>query len=122
MTGQAFVVVYCARTGRPMTGRLIRQRNDWKLADLHVREGSGIAQTEEAADHLEWNWKVARGYTGCPECGNRWFAQCDGCRALSCWRSRGWRGARGHFACVACGLEDKLVIVPGVNLRVDDLG
>ena len=117
MAGQAFVVVYCVRTGRPMTGRLIEQGNDWKLADLHVREGSDITQTDEAAEHLEWNWKVARGFTGCPECGNRSFVQCDGCGELSCWP-----GGKGHFACVACGHEDEVVLVPVVNLRIDDFG
>ena len=116
MAGQVFVVVHCVRTHQPMTGRFDEQKNGWNLTELHLREGSDMAETTEDPVHLKGNFNVAREFKGCPECGNRWFVRCD-CGELSCWP-----GGKGRFTCVVCGEAGDVVIRPVVDVRVDDFG
>jgi hypothetical protein len=99
-----------------MTGRFVQQKKGWNLAELHLRDGSDIAQAEEDPERLGGNFDVAREFTGCPECGNRSFVRCD-CGELSCWP-----GGTGHFDCDACGKGGEVVVRPVVEVRVDDFG
>jgi hypothetical protein len=99
-----------------MTGRFDEQKNGWNLAELHLREGSDITQVTEDPERLEGNFNVASKFKGCPECGNRWFVQCD-CGELCCWP-----GGPGRFTCVVCGKTDDVVVRPVVKVHVDDFG
>jgi hypothetical protein len=115
MAKQVFVIVNCADTRRTMTGRFIEQGNYWNLAELHLRESQGMAQTDEAPERLAGTFGLADEFSGCPECGNRSYVRCGACGELSCWPGT------GYFACVACG-NGSMPEGRINDVRVDDFG
>jgi hypothetical protein len=91
----AWASVFC---GRDRQARLATFRflgGAWQLSSVSDQPAGGGNPGQVP---VTGNFAISPQYRGCPACGNDNLVQCDGCGALSCWRS----GTAG-FRCGGCG-------------------
>lgn len=103
----------CAGTGQPQVGRLELDGENWLLVGVSRQRPGSTFRSEAAADQTG-SFGVASGYTGCPSCGVRGFAQCGYCSSLACYDP-----SRRILHCPTCGRDCR---IEGTIHRISSLG